>query len=193
MFRYRILPAALATAIAFGASGTAFASPGETENSKEIASVLGAKTSIAQAIAAAEQQTGGRAMKIGIEEEKGVYFYEIKTVTKDKVAEVFVDPTSGQVVRTDDEGLIAKAFDREDREEFAKLAASPTTLAAAIATAEQHVGGKAIEASFDNEDGAMWFEVEAVKDGAVHKVMIDAATGKVVETPAAESGERHED
>lgn len=193
MFRSKILPATMAAVIALGASGAAFAASSENENGQEIAAVLGAKTSVAQAIAAAEQQTGGLARKIDVEKEKGAYRYEVKTVSKDKVAEVFVDPASGQVVRTDDEGLIAKVFDREDRDEFAKLAGSSTTLAAAVATAEQHTGGKAIEASFDNENGTMLFEVEVAKDNAMHKVMIDSANGKVLKVAAAEEGEHDED
>ncbi len=193
MFRSKTIPATIAAMFILGASGAAFAAAGENENGQEIAAVLGAKTSAAQAIAAAEKQTGGRAMKIDIEKEKGAYLYGIKTVSKDKVAEVFVDPASGQVVRTGDEGLIAKIFDREDQNEFTKLTASPTTLTTAIATAEQHTGGKAIEASFDNEEGAMLFEVEVVKDNAMHKVMIDSANGKVLKVATAEDGEHGED
>lgn len=193
MFRSRFLATTMAAVIGLGMAGTALAAAGENENGLEIAAVLGAKTSVAQAIAAAEQHTGGRAMKIDIHKEKGAYLYEVKTVSKDNVAEVFVDPASGQVVRTEDEGLIAKALDREDQDELSKLAASSTTLAAAIATAEQHTGGKAIEASFDNEDGAVLFEVEVAKDNAVHKVMIDSANGKVLKVATAEEGEHDED
>lgn len=193
MFRSKMLPATMAAVIAIGATGAALAATGENENGQEMTAVLGAKTSIAQAIAAAEQQTGGRAMKVDIQKDNGAYLYEVKTVSKDKVAEVFIDPTSGQVVRTEDEGLIAKVFDREDQDEFAKLTGSSATLAAAIATAEQHTSGKAIEASFDNEDGTMRFEVEVAKDNAMHKVMIDSASGKVVKVLPAEDGEHDED
>jgi uncharacterized membrane protein YkoI len=193
MFRPKILPATMAAVMVLGATGVAFAATGEDEERQEIATVLGAKASVGQAITAAERKTGGRAMEIGVEEEKGAYLYEVKTVSKDKVAEVFVDPASGQVVRTGDEGLIAKVFDQEDQDEFAELAASSTTLAAAVATAEQHTGGKAIEASFDSEDGTMLFEVEVAKGDAVHKVMIDSASGKVLKVATAEDGEHDED
>lgn len=192
MFHFKVIPAALAAVVALGATQAAFAKSEEHENGKEIAAVLGAKTSVAQAIAAAEQKTGGRAMKIDVEKEKGAYLYEVKTVAKDKISEVFVDLVSGQVTRTDDEGLIARIFDREDRDELAKLAALPTTLAAAIATAEQHTNGKAIEARFDDENGALLFKIEIAKDNTTQRVKIDSATGKVVKVSAAEDGE-HED
>lgn len=193
MIRTKLIPVTMAAALALGAASATYASSGENENAKEVSAVLSAKTSVSQAIAAAEQQTGGRAMKVDVGHEKGGYQYEIKIVSKDKVSEVFVDPASGKITRTDDEGLIAKVFDNEDQAEFAKLAASPVTLASAVATAEKEIGGKAIEAAFENEDGNMQFEVEVAKDKAVQKVMIDATSGKVVKVSASEEGEHNED
>lgn len=77
--------------------------------------------------------------------------------------------------------------------ELAGLDSSPTTLAAAIGTAEQQVGGKAVEAGYENENGQMLFEVEVAKDKTVHKVEIDAATGKVVKVAIGEDGEHERD
>jgi hypothetical protein len=60
MRRSKILPATMAAEFALAAPGTAFASPGEHENDHDRAAVLGVTTSVAQAIAAAEQQSGAR-------------------------------------------------------------------------------------------------------------------------------------
>lgn len=193
MLRTKLIPATTAAVIALGAAGVAYADSGENGNSKEISAVLEAKTSISQAIAAAESETGGRAMKVNVERKEGAYVYEVKTVTKDKVSEVTVDPASGKVTGTEGESLIAKVFDGEDQDEFAKLAASPVTLTTAVATAEHETGGKAIEARFENDDGKLRFEVETAKDKAVHKVRIDAASGKIVNVSTAEGGENDED
>lgn len=193
MVHSKILPATMAVVFVLAATGAAFAATGESENNREIAAVLGAKTSLAQAIAAAEQRTGGHAMKIDVEKESGTYLYEVKTVSKNKVADVFIDPVSGQVVRTDNAGLIARLFDRDDQDELGKLAASPTTLVAAIAIAEQHIGGKAIEASVDHEHGAVRFEVAVAKDDTAHKVKIDGASGKILKVAPAEHGEHDGD
>jgi uncharacterized membrane protein YkoI len=194
MFRFpilpaTILPAAMAAMIAVGATGAVHASTGESESRREVATVLGAKTSLVQAIDAAERHSGGRAMKIDVEKKNGAFLYEVKTVAKDRITEVLVDPASGTVVGTDDEGLIARILDREDQDELARLAGSPTTLAAAIATAEKETGGTAIEAKADGDDGAMRYKVEVAKDNAVRKVTIDGATGKVVKVAAY----RHDD
>ncbi len=194
MFRFpilpaTILPAAMAAMIAVGATGAVHASTGESESNREIATVLGAKTSLVQAIDAAERHSGGRAMKIDVEEKNGAFLYEVKTASKDRITEIRVDPASGTVVGTDDEGPIARIFDREDQDELARLAASPTTLAAAIVAAEKETGGTAIEAKADGDDGAMRYKVEVATDNAVRKVTIDGATGKVVKVAAY----RHDD
>ena len=62
-------------------TGAAFAGNGDGEISpqKEIDAVLGAKTSTSQAIAAAEQATGGKAFSAGIDDKDGVLTYEVKT------------------------------------------------------------------------------------------------------------------
>jgi uncharacterized membrane protein YkoI len=189
----RIVPAALAAVFALAAGGAAFASAEEHEGGREIAAVLAARTSAAEAIATAEQRTGGRAMKIDIDGENGAYLYEVTTVSKDTITQVFVDPASGKVMRSEDQGLFARVFDSEDQDELAKLVSSSTTLAAAIATAEQQTGGKAIEARVDDEDDTVMFKVKVAKDKVVSKVMIDSATGKIVKVKTAENGEHDED
>jgi len=189
MLHSKILPATMAAVFVLGATGAAFASSEDHEGGREIAAALDAKTSVVEAIAAAERQTGGRAMKIDIEKDNGAYLYEVKTVSKDKITRIFVDPASGKVVRSDDEGLIDRVFDSEDQDELAKLTGSTTTLAAAIATAEQHTGGKAIEARVDDDDDTMLFKVKVAKDNALQKVMVDIATGKVVKVKTDEHEE----
>jgi uncharacterized membrane protein YkoI len=61
-------------------------------------------------------------------------------------------------------------------------------LAQAVAAAEQHVGGKAAKAEFEQARGGQWvFDVEVVKDRTVMDVAIDATTGKVLSAVADKS------
>jgi uncharacterized membrane protein YkoI len=189
----KLIPATLVAVIALGTAGVALADSEDNENAKEISAVLSAKTSITQAIAAAEKQTGGRAMKADVDDDEDTYLYKIRIVAKDTVSEVLVDPASGEVTQVGDRGLIAKIFDNDDHAEFANLAASPVTLAAAVATAEIEIGGKAIQAAFESEDGQSQFEVHVAKNQAVHQVKVDAGSGQVVKVSAAENGEHDDD
>ncbi|MEQ8693967.1 MAG: PepSY domain-containing protein [Gammaproteobacteria bacterium] len=194
MLRSKIIPATMAAAIALGATGAAFAATGGNDNTQEIAAALSAKTSSTQAIAAAEQQTGGRALKIGLEKEKGTYFYEVTTGVEGKAETVVsVDLASGAIVGIDDNDRTMKFSDSEDRSKLTQLASSSMTLASAIAVAEQHVGGKAVEATFEDEDGTAQFEIQVSKGNTLHKVMIDRTNGTVLKVSAAEAGEHDED
>ena len=76
-------------------------------------------------------------------------------------------------------------------DETAVMAAAKINMAQAIATAEQHVGGKAVGTGIEDQDGTVSFEVQVLKDGARQKVLIDPQTGKVVKTVTA-ANERNE-
>lgn len=56
----------------------------------------------------------------------------------------------------------------------------PVTLAQAIATAEQHTGGKAYDAGVDVEHGKPRIVVETNGGKGVQTVMIDAGSGQIV-------------
>jgi uncharacterized membrane protein YkoI len=59
-----------------------------------------AKVSMAEAIAAAEKATGGKAVGSGIEDQDGVVHFEV-TILKDNARQkVLVDTQTGQIVKT---------------------------------------------------------------------------------------------
>jgi uncharacterized membrane protein YkoI len=68
---------------------------------------------------------------------------------------------------------------------------SRVTLTQAITAAEQHVGGKAAKAEFEQQNGKWTFDVEVVKDQKVMDVKVDAANGKVLS--ATEDKADHDD
>ncbi len=189
----RTVTAAVVAALAIGVAGTASAEPGEHENRADSAAVLLAKVPLEQAVAAAEQSTGGRALSIEMQRGRNGELYKVKTAAGDNLATVYVSPSDGKVVRTEQRGPIARLLDHEDRNEIARIAAAPTTLGAAIATAQQQTGGKAVEAAVENENGTIGFEIEVAKDGAFTKVFVDPATGQATKQAAAEDNEDHED
>jgi uncharacterized membrane protein YkoI len=101
MRRSKIIPAAMAAVIILGSAGVALSANAETETSRqqEISAVLKAKTSLAQAIAAAEQETGGKAVETGLENQHGVMAYEVKIAKGDTLQMVLVDLESGKVIK----------------------------------------------------------------------------------------------
>ena len=101
MLRFKIIPAAGAVTVALG-SAVVFAANGvkQDDERQEAAAVLNAKTSLAQAIAAAEQHTGGKAIDSGIENQNGkVIGYDVKVAKDNTVQKVIVDLNTGQVLK----------------------------------------------------------------------------------------------
>lgn len=94
---------ALAAAFAAGTLGTAgaaFARDSNNNQTNEAAIMATAKVSMAQAIAAAEQQTGGKAVGTGIEDQDGTVFLEVQVLKNNQRQKVLIDPQTGNVVKT---------------------------------------------------------------------------------------------
>ena len=77
-----------------------------------------------------------------------------------------------------------------DAEERAAMASANITLSDAIALAEKEVGGRAVEAEVEDEDGGVfYYEVEVIMpDGAEKEVLIDMGTGEIVKIEDEDRG-----
>ena len=93
-----ILPAAFAGLIMAGlVSGTADAA-GNGDGNREAALASSLKVSLTQAIATAEQHTGGKAFDAGVDGEGGKSRIVVETTGPKGVQTVLIDGASGQVV-----------------------------------------------------------------------------------------------
>ena len=69
---------------------------------------------------------------------------------------------------------------REDAKELQLFSQAKISLTDAIKAAEQKTGGKAFEAELNDESDIVQFEIEILKDGKIHDVLVDGKTGKVL-------------
>ncbi len=98
MNRKIAIPALIMAAGIATAGGLAYAKSGGGENDA-IADLAKAKVTLAQAIGAAEAQSGGKATKAELEGERGTVVYQVEVVTADsKVFDVKVDAADGKVL-----------------------------------------------------------------------------------------------
>ena len=83
---------------------------------------------------------------------------------------------------------------QDERDEIAAVSGARVTLAQAVAIVERQGSGKAMEASFDDENGRSW-EVEIASGDRVATFAVDAASGAVsaVAEEADEANEGPED
>jgi uncharacterized membrane protein YkoI len=97
MVRSKSILACTVVLITLAGAGAALA--GENDQQSELNAVTNAKTSLSQAIAAAEQETGGKAVETGLENQDGVMAYEIKVAKGNTLQRVLVDADSGKVTK----------------------------------------------------------------------------------------------
>lgn len=94
---------------------------------------------------------------------------------------------------------VAQAGESKEKEakELLLFSQAKITLTEAIKAAEQKTGGKAIEAEIDDESNKVQFEIEILKDGKIHEVIVDGKTGKVLKVSlddeANDSDEKNKD
>ena len=101
MTRKQLVAALTAGTIAAGAiAGAVYAKERRDTPTNEVQIIAKAKVSMAQAIAAAEQATGGKAVGSEIEEQDGTVHFKV-TVLKDNVRQkILIDTQTAQVVKT---------------------------------------------------------------------------------------------
>ena len=86
------------------------------------------------------------------------------------------------VIITGTAANVAQAGESKDEEakELKLFSQAKITLTEAIKAAEQKTGGKAMEAEVNDESDTVQFEIEVLKDGKIHEVIVDGKTGHVL-------------
>jgi len=108
MARTHLLALATIAALA-GAAGIAQA--GDKPDAAEMARLAAAKTSLSQAIAIAEKETGGKAIDADFDNQDGTLSLEIEVLKDNAVSKVIIDADTGKVVK-----VAAIAADDDDEE-----------------------------------------------------------------------------
>jgi len=193
-FHKRLLYTVVVSAMVLGTAAPVMANEREHGEAQEHAAITTAKVALREAIQTAEHQSNGRALSARLEDEHGKTYYEVHTASNGKVMELRVDPQTGAIA-TKKKNILERIFDRDDRAEVQGYLKSSTSLSKAVVMAEQAAGGRATEASYENENGRTLIEVAVLdQTGVGHVVKVNAADGKVLSVNAAddERGEHGE-
>ena len=97
-------------------------------------------------------------------------------IRNDHKIEVKIDANTGEIIKTKE-----KRLDKDDLGEYNTMKQAGLSLTDAMHKAVQTVDGHVVEAEFDVEDGQAMYEIEIAKGDQVHKLVIDATSGDVVE------------
>src|ERR1700730_15610546 len=139
-----------------------------------------AKLSVTDIIAAAEKlQNGASVLDVSFEPKDGQPVYAVRTYANGKVWDGLLDGTSGAAM---DQGTVIdeSALDAEDKAELPALKRAKITLRAAVASAEQANGGRALNAGLEQVRGRAMGEILIQNTTRPQSIHIDPITGKIL-------------
>jgi uncharacterized membrane protein YkoI len=96
----RKIVAAAAGILVAVAGGRAFAAEKHGEGDQgDLAAFAQSRITLSEAIAAAERQTGGKAIEAGVEKEGTTVAFEVKVASNNAVQKVMVDAQNGKILK----------------------------------------------------------------------------------------------
>lgn len=172
------LPASLVAALAL-AVGPAMAATTAAMAKAEMADLQHAKITLGGAIAAAVKEGAGEATNAVFKTLHGKSGYTVTVLSDGRMQSFWVDGQSGEAAPMA-QLTTADANERSlDKIEAPSLKGAKTSLAQAVAMAEQHAGGKAIEAGIGKRDKAVGYDIALLRDGKRSSVWVDPVSGKI--------------
>lgn len=160
----------LATSVllTFGAVAPSFAAPTQ-------AAVVQSQVDVNQAIAIAKQKAQGKVKSVDFDRDDSEY--EVELATTDTKYEVKIDSRTGAINSQKQERIKAK-----DTAKYQALNTAKVDLVKAMQIAANSGNGQVVDAEFDIEKGTAVYEVKTVNNGQKYEVIIDANTGRVIQT-----------
>ena len=140
-----------------------------------------AKVSLTDAINGAPAQSHGDVVSARFELRHGKPAYLIKTFDSKTRQEWLghIDAESGKLIG-EGRTMPLNRLPKEDQEELTAAAASGTTLAQAVETAEQERGGKALAAGLSARNGKVDYRTELLQsNGKTQMAMINPKSGEL--------------
>lgn len=176
--RKRTLIIALALVLPF-ANGIRPTQAGSSENA-EITAVRYAKITSVEAVARAQQHSGGNAFGMGLEVARHGTWYEIQLNVQGKAMLARIDPTRGT-------WLGVTEAHGEDAQGLHSLDGRKLNLSQAIIVAERASRGRTLEAGPYGQGATAHYDVDVVlSNRSVAHLRVDPDTGVVSNAPASE-------
>ena len=123
----------------------------------------------------------GLPVKAELEEEDGMYYYEIDLVSEGGRSKVFVNPANGLEIGFHSESGVAVRFQRFWESKLAAILTANISLLDAIETAQAAVSGFVSEVELKSRREPYVFEIVLLDDEIETEVTVDAKQGRIIE------------
>jgi uncharacterized membrane protein YkoI len=172
------LPASLVAALAL-AVGPAMAATTAAMEKAEMSDFQHAKITLGEAIAAAAKESAGEPTNASFKTMNGKSGYLVTVLAAGKMQSLWVDGNSGKAAPVSKLSTADVNLQSLDKIEAPSVKGAKTSLTEAIALAEKHDGGKAIEAGLGKRNNEVGYDISLLRDGKRSNVWVDPASGKI--------------
>ena len=164
----------LATATAFALPGIAAAQEAGTDQAQ------GGLVGLATAIETARGELQGGVLDAELEAENDALVYEIEVASDGAIHEAIVDARTGELVSTNEQSIEGTWRGWFDAERLDAATTASGGLAGALAAAEEQFNGQVTEASLEEEDGTLYWELEISTEAGDQEATVNAQTGEIM-------------
>ncbi len=169
------------TALTFGSAST-FAD----DEAAELLQLKRTQFTAEKALEKVSEKYKGQILEIELDDKNDQLVYEVEVVDldKEKVFELYVNPSNGEVALSETESLTLLGFNRFDEDKLAALQSmkdNSFSLIGQLAKVKTEYPGVIKEAEFKQSKGVSYYKVKVLThDGKRQKVILDAATGDMI-------------
>jgi uncharacterized membrane protein YkoI len=165
---------ALTVVAAFALPGIAAAQEGDTSQTQ--VDVVG----LASAIETARGELQGGVLDAELEAEDDALVYEVEIVSDGALHEAIIDARSGDLLSTVEQTIEGTWRGWFDADRLDAAATASDGLTDALAAAEKQFGGRVTEASLEEEDDMLYWELEISTEAGDQEAVVNAQTGEVM-------------
>ncbi|TDI61860.1 MAG: hypothetical protein E2O89_08435 [Alphaproteobacteria bacterium] len=176
--RFRLLQ--IIVLCAFGSVlGTVTGSAGTNEDLNELLDQV--QFSLVDAVNMVQSSFDGYVIGVELEEEDGMFYYEVELVSEVGRARVYVNPANGIVIGIDQEEGIAIRFQRRWQRRLAAAQASKLTIVEAIRVAQEKADGHVVEVDLKTRSEPTVYEIKLLNGDQESEVSVATNDGSITD------------
>ena len=137
--------------------------------------------SLVDAVNVAQASYDGYVVGVELEEEDGMFYYEVELVSEKGQTQVYVNPANGIVIGIDQEQGIAIRFQRRWQRRLAAAQASKIDVVEAIKVAQEKAGGYVLEVDLRTRSDHDIYKIKLINEDEESEVSVATSDGSITD------------
>ncbi len=156
------------------------AGPARADHDEEYEALRTVTVTLPQAIEIAQRKYPGYVVEAKLEEENGMFYYQVELVWSEGQAEVYVHPANGLVIGSESETGMAIRIQRRWEARLAALNVGDVSVFQAIDIARREAEGHVREVDLKKRRGVYFYRVTLCDEQNEHEIDVNLNDGSVI-------------